>query len=93
MILQALNHYYDRLAQAGTLERPGWQPVKVSYALELDDDGQLLHVLPLMREEERGKKKVLVPRVMNLPAQVKRASGIASNFLCDNATYVLGMDS
>ena len=54
MILQALNHYYDRLAQAGTLERPGWQPVKVSYALELDDDGQLLHVLPLMREEDRG---------------------------------------
>ena len=93
MILQALNHYYDRLAQAGTLERPGWQPVKVSYALELDDDGQLLHVLPLMREEDRGKKKVLVPRVMKLPAQVKRTVGIASNFLCDNATYVLGLDS
>ena len=61
--------------------------------MELDDDGQLLHVLPLMREEDRGKKKVLVPRVMKLPAQVKRTVGIASNFLCDNATYVLGLDS
>ena len=93
MILQALNNYYDRLVQAGTLERPGWQPVKVSYALQIDEAGQLVRVLPLMTEDERGKKKVLVPRVMNLPAQVKRSMGIASNFLCDNATYILGLDN
>lgn len=93
MILQALNHYYDQLVQDGTLERPGWQPVKVSYALEIDDNGRLVHVLPLMTEVERGKKKVLAPRVMNLPAQVKRSMGIVSNFLCDNAAYILGLDS
>lgn len=93
MILQALNHYYDRLVQDGTLERPGWQPVKVSYALQIDDDGRLVHVLPRMAEVEQGKKKVLVPMVMNLPAQVKRSVGISSNFLCDNATYILGMDN
>ena len=93
MILQALNHYYDRLVQDGTLERPGWQPVKVSYALQIDDEGRIIHVLPRMTEAERGKKKVLIPMVMNLPAQVKRSVGIASNFLCDNATYILGLDS
>ena len=93
MILQALNHYYDRLVQDGTLERPGWQPVKVSYALQINDGGQLTHVIPRMTEVERGKKKVMVPMVMNLPAQVKRTVGIASNFLCDNAAYMLGLDS
>lgn len=93
MILQSLNRYYDRLVRDGKLERPGWQPVKVSYALQINDDGQLVHVLPRMREAERGKKKVLVPVVMNLPAQVKRASGVASNFLCDNSTYILGLDN
>lgn len=92
MILQALNHYYDRLVQAGTLERPGWQPVKVSYALDIDDAGRLVHVLPRMAEVERGKKKVLAPMEMKLPAQVKRTVGIAANFLCDNAGYILGLD-
>ena len=93
MILQALNQYYDRLVQSGELERPGWQPVKVAYALEINDDGQLVRVLPLTHEEERGKKKVLVPRVMNLPMQAKRSVDITSNFLGDNASYILGIDN
>lgn len=93
MILQALNRYYDRLVEAGTLERPGWSPVKVAYALQIDDDGNLKRVLPLLHEEDRGKKKALVPQVLNVPAQEKRAVGIVSNFLCDNASYFLGIDS
>ncbi len=93
MILQALNQYFDRLVEAGTLERPGWQPVKVSYALQIDDEGNLKRVLPLLHEEERGKKKMLLPQVMNVPAQEKRTVGIISNFLCDNSTYFFGFDS
>ncbi|MDO4866030.1 MAG: type I-C CRISPR-associated protein Cas8c/Csd1 [Clostridia bacterium] len=93
MILQSLNRYYDRLVRDGKLERPGWQPVKVSYALQINDEGQLVHVLPRMIEVERGKKKVMVPMAMNLPAQVKRSVGIVSNFLCDNSTYILGLDN
>ena len=93
MILQALNQYYDTLVEAGTLERPGWQPVKVSYALQIDDEGNLKRILPLLHEEERGKKKVLLPQTMNVPAQEKRAVGIVSNFLCDNSSYFLGIDS
>ena len=57
MILQALNQYYDRLVQEGELERPGWQTIKVSYALEIDDDGRLVRVLPLLSEETKGKKR------------------------------------
>lgn len=93
MILQALNQYYDTLVEAGTLERPGWQPVKVSYALQIDDEGNLKRILPLLHEEERGKKKALVSQTMNVPAQEKRAVGIVSNFLCDNSSYFLGIDS
>ena len=92
MILQALNRYFDRLVEAGTLERPGWSPVKVSYALQIDEEGNLKRVLPLLHEEERGKKKVLTPQVLNVPAQEKRAAGIVANFLCDNASYFLGID-
>ena len=30
MILQALVHCYEALAERGELEKPGWSPVKVS---------------------------------------------------------------
>lgn len=92
MILQALNHYYDQLVREGVLERPGWQPVKVAYALQIDDDGRLVRVLPLLHEDESGKKQVMVPNVMKMPAQVKRTVGVSANFLCDNASYILGAD-
>lgn len=93
MILQALNSYFDQLVSDGRLERPGWQPVRVSYALSLNDDGSIAAVLPLFTEETRGKKKVLAPQTMNMPAQEKRAVGIVSNFLCDNSSYILGADA
>ena len=41
----------------------------------------------------RGKKTAWVPRTMQVPQQVKRSSGVAPNFLCDNAAYMLGVDS
>ncbi len=93
MILQALVGYYDRLLAAGKLERPGWQQVKVSYALRINEQGALLGIVPTFSEQERGKKKVPVPQIMNLPSQVKRSSGVSANFLCDNAAYFLGLDS
>ena len=92
MILQTLNRYYDRLVEAGTLERPGWQPVKISFALQIDDDGTLKRVLRLGSEADNGKKKKWTPLADDVPAQEKRTVGIASNFLCDNSSYLLGID-
>lgn len=92
MILQSLVKLYEALAECGTLERPGWSPVKVSWGIEIDDDGRLLRMLPLENEVIKGKKTLLVPRVMNVPAPVKRTVGIAANFLCDNSSYALGVD-
>ena len=53
MILQALNGYYEQLVRNEKLERVGWQSVKVSYALQIDGEGMLIRVLPLLAEEER----------------------------------------
>lgn len=93
MILQALVGYYDQLAKQGKLERPGWLDVKVSYALRLNQEGQLMAVMDVREETKKGNKTAMLPKAMPLPAPVKRASGISANFLCDNVTYMLGIDS
>jgi len=92
MILQALVEHYDDLAAQGKLARPGWSNANISYALYINDAGELEQVASLKNEVERGKKKVLAPRTMSLPAPVKRSSGVASNFLWDNSSYILGAD-
>ena len=85
MILQALVQYYEDLLANGKITRPGWTSAKVSWALELDENGQLMALHPLQQEEKRGKKTVLAPYQLQVPEQVKRSSGVASNFLCDNS--------
>lgn len=93
MILQALTAYYEQLVRQGKLSAPGWDDsFKVSYELRLNDAGQLLRVVSLLTEKTVGKKTVLAPRAMRVPAHKKRSSGIAANFLCDNSTYLLGAD-
>ena len=93
MILQALNRYYDILLkdQSINIPRLGYSTVGVSFALNISAQGELLDVLPLYDQEQRGKKAVEVPRSMVVPAQVKRASNVTANFLWDNPTYVLGI--
>ncbi len=92
MILQALTEYYQALRERGQITPPGWSRVKVSFALCIDADGALERVLSLQEEPPEGKKAALRPRLMTLPAPVKRGSGISSNFLWDNSSYLLGMD-
>lgn len=93
MILQTLTQYYEDLLARGDIDRPGWARAKVSWGLELAPDGQLLAVLPLQDEQPRGKKTVLVPQMLAVPEPVKRSSGVAANFLCDNSAYLLGIDA
>ncbi len=90
MILQALTQYYGDLVKQGKIARPGWVKQKVSYALCIDRSGELEQVIPLLRETE-GKKPQ--PQQFDLPAAVKRSSGVAANFLCDNSGYMLGADA
>ena len=92
MILQALVSYYETLSARGELPQPGWAPVKVSYVLNLDDQGDITTVVCIKEEVTRGKKKALVPQIIQLPAPVKRTVGVTANFLCDNSSYILGAD-
>ena len=92
MILQVLTRYYEDLLQQGEIAAPGWGPAKISFALCLDRDGQVLQVIPTMEEVAMGKKTVLRPQSMILPSAVKRTVGVASNFLWDNSAYLLGAD-
>lgn len=93
MILQALVQYYEALLAKGKIARPGWTSAKVSWGLELSPKGQLLAVHSLQTEQPKGKKMVLAPQSMKVPEQVKRSSGVAANFLCDNSSYCLGIDA
>lgn len=92
MILQALTRHYEDLLSRGEIAAPGWAPAKISYALCLDADGRLTQIVPTMEEATKGNKTFLQPQRMTLPAPVKRASNIDSNFLWDNASYLLGVD-
>ena len=92
MILQALTRLFEDLAEQGKIARPGWSPTKISYALCLDETGELTYVVPMLREEQMGKKTQLRPTPMELPSPVTRTVGILPNFLWDNSSYLLGTD-
>lgn len=93
MILQALVKEYENLAQKGLVSKPGWSQAKVSYAIDLNADGSIKVIYSLQAEDQRGKKIVMVPALLYVPEMVTRSSGVAANFLCDNAKYMLGIDT
>lgn len=92
MILQSLTRYYELLAAEGKLPKSGYCTAKVSYALNLAEDGAVLGVVNLKQTARRGKKEVEVASEREVPEQVTRSVNIAANFLCDNSTYLLGID-
>lgn len=89
MILQALVKHYEDLLEKGEISRPGWGNVKVSFGLNLNKEGNVIDLLLLKVANEKGKP---LPRDMEVPQPVKRSMGVNPNFLCDNASYVLGVD-
>ncbi|MBU3878214.1 type I-C CRISPR-associated protein Cas8c/Csd1 [Faecalicatena sp. AGMB00832] len=92
MILQALVKHYETLAEQEKVAKQGWCQAKVSYALDIDAEGNLLGVISVKQEVQRGKKTAWVPQMIEVPEMVSRSSGIAANFLCDNSKYILGID-
>lgn len=92
MILQALTSLYEALAQKGEISKEGWSREKISFALGIDENGDLLRITPLFKPGDmpKGKKKE-EPQEMTVPAAVKRTSGAAANFLWDNSSYILGV--
>lgn len=93
MILQALVEYYEALAAQSKIAPPGWSDVKVSFALYINDAGELERTASIKTEQQRGNKTVLAPQTITLPAPVKRTVGVMPNFLYDNSNYILGVDA
>lgn len=91
MLLQSLVNLYETLAQKGEIERSGWNPVKISYGICLDDDGNIDRIISLKQKTADGKKEI--PKPISLPMPVKKTSGVVSNFLYENSTYLFGYDS
>ena len=90
MILQALIDYYEAMAEQGKTARPGWAKGKVAWGAELGTDGTLKNMYPLRSQTMDGKKTI--PREMEIPAPVKRSSGVAAQFLCDYISYIFGIE-
>ncbi|NLX90935.1 MAG: type I-C CRISPR-associated protein Cas8c/Csd1 [Firmicutes bacterium] len=90
MIIKALCEHYQRLLddEHSGISRPGYSKARVSFAAELSPTGELVNIIDL--REQKGNK--LVSRDLIVPEQVKRSSGVKANFLCDNCTYVLGLN-
>ena len=93
MILESLVQHYESLLTRGKVPAKGWSTAHVSYALCLDLYGRLTDVLTLKTQDKRGKKLVDVPKDMLVPEQMHKTSGIASQFLCENSSYFLGVDA
>lgn len=85
-VLQALDRYYDRMAARGEAEAPGFSREKIGFCLVLTPDGAVTEVMDL--RESVGRKRQ--PRLLDVPAAVKRASNILPNRLWDKTAYVLG---
>lgn len=65
MILQALTAYYEDLARTGKIARQGWGKSRISYALELGENGE---VRPGHSSGNGGPRKGKPkPREMELP--------------------------
>ncbi|MGP1586474.1 MAG: type I-C CRISPR-associated protein Cas8c/Csd1 [Schwartzia sp. (in: firmicutes)] len=91
-MLKALVQRYEDECREGNLSREGWEKRKVSFALVLSGEGDVLEVLPLTQRVQRGKKEVEVPQSLAVPVGETRSSGICPFFLCDNGSYFLGAD-
>lgn len=86
MILTALAQYYDQLLREKpyAVGEPGWSLCKVTHLLVLSPEGELINIIPA--SDKRGWTKLV-------PERRKKTSGIAANALCDNSSYLLGIDS
>jgi CRISPR-associated protein Csd1 len=89
MIIQSLCRHYDILEGDENVNIPklGYSSANVSFALVISSDGVLSHIIDLRSDDKKPK-----PKIMDVPIQESRSSGIFPYFSCDNAKYVFGVE-
>ena len=94
MMLQALSDFYDTLVAQGKAPAAGWTELDASYALQLNEKGEVINLVDLrqtVETQKNGKTKThLIPRTFNLPIRLPRTVGVKPHLLCDKAQYILG---
>lgn len=93
LILHALVRYYEILSEDADSGIPmlGYSRANVSYVVNLSINGDIQNVVPIKILDSKGKKYIPIPTVV--PEQEKKTVGIKSNFLCENSSYVFGIDN
>lgn len=86
-VLQSLDKYYDRMAERGDADPPGYSRKSIDLCIWLNADGSIANVNDL--NDYTGKKPVA--RRLTVPQEVVRTSGVSSNFLWDKTAYALGI--
>ncbi|KTC70105.1 Csd1 CRISPR-associated protein [Legionella birminghamensis] len=91
MILTALCNYYQRMIEKenSDIAAYGFSKEKISYALVISSEGELLDVEDI--RDISGKKPV--PKLLCVPQPEKRTSGIKPCFLWDKTSFVLGVSA
>jgi len=91
LVIQSLCRYYEILADDPDCDiaKEGYSNTKVSAALVISKEGELVDVISLKVESGKGKK--LVSRSMIVPEYTQPTSRVLSNFLCGSSSYVLGI--
>jgi CRISPR-associated protein Csd1 len=89
LILNALVELYDRLVAdpKADVAQPGYCAANASVVLVITRGGRITSAVPL--GSQQGSRDI--PLKLKVPDRVKRTSGDAANFLCDNAEYFLGV--
>lgn len=88
MVLEALVDYYQILEKEGRVAAAGYCDAKVSFAIQLSEQGGLQGIVDL--RSPNGKKSI--PQIMRVPEQTKRSGkNPPPYYLCDKGNYVLGI--
>ena len=87
MIITALNDYYEQLAKKDAVLPQGFSKEKISYAIVLSRDGEVVDVHDI--RDTSGKKPQ--PRYLPVPQPPKRTAGIKACLFWDKTSYVLGV--
>jgi CRISPR-associated protein Csd1 len=88
MIVSSLVQRYE-----DTLDVPiGWKPRKVSYALEISEDGTLQNIIQLGDHSKKkpGSLALILPSEGSGRSSTKAYE--TAYYLCDNGKYMLGLD-
>ena len=97
-ILAALTAHYERLlASDGATPLYGYSSERISYAIVLHPNGQVIDVVDVRRTPDAGSRRARSsmpqPRPMNVPRNPEPRTGTkrVPQFLWDNAKYVFGV--